>query len=202
MICLASCSISPKTNPSSVKIFQNTPSIKMEFQGQDSCIWKTAEIPVFNSKKESIKFDYLRCQNDEEILFNVKNGNEIFVQSSEGEKHILSIWKLDPHRDKEFVESLLMNKSQEKCSVFQNEKNNWKIGLKELDRSSGNGWVMYPSLSEPMYADVNGVCGPYAFGLENDWTIRINDGIGVAYLEFLETLGFYDLNSITYKNKG
>ena len=197
---LVGCRSQTTTEPRIIKVFQDIPS-KSEVINQGNCNWDVAEVSIFHQKDQKITFDYLRCHNDEKLHLKVKNGNEIFVEVGQKGKHILSVWKTTPHTDKEFVESLVTEKARDKCVAFQDGNNNWKIGLHDMDKSSGNGWVMYPPLSTSKFSDTNGICGRYGFYPGNDWVIGIKGGIGIAYLEIASLVNLYDLNSITYENR-
>jgi len=207
IILLAGCGSKTITEPRSVKVFQDIPSVKSTPFNSHNCHWENIELSIFNQKDQKIKFDYLRCPQDDVQVpqFRVKNGNEIYVQAGDESQHIFTLWKTASHTEKEFIESLILEQSRDKCVAIQDENKTWKIGLNEYGRSSfGGGWVMYPPLSDnaPKYSDTNGVCGVYGFNPGNDWVFGVKEGIGIAYSELMALLTFYDLNSITYENRG
>lgn len=196
---LTGCESPTKTEPRIVKVFQDMPSLQNNPLNQGNCTWETIETSIFNQKDQKIKFDYLRCSNDEEFRLIVKNGNEIFFEGAAEAIHMFSIWKTAPHTDKEFVESLVAETARDKCLIIQDKNNNWKIGINELDKSIEKGLVMYPPLSN---SNDNGICGPYSFSPLNYWVIGVKGGIGIAYSELMNSIAFYDLNSITYESRG
>jgi len=188
---VAGCGNATRTEPKVIKVFDNTPSIKSKTSKHQDCNWEKVELPIFSQSSQLIKFEYHNCPHEGATTFTVKDGNEIFAHSDVGPLHILSIWKMGAHSEESFLKSLIPEEeNRENCNLIQDEQKNWKIGA---DGTTNAGWVLYPSLS--------GGCYTY-YNSEKGWIFTFKKGIAVGYLDVMNKLAFYDLNSIIYENRG
>ena len=188
---LVGCGSEARTEPKVIKIFNQTPSIKLKTLKQEDCSWEKVKLQIFNNSSQRLTFEYHKCAKEGVTSFTIKNGNEVFANSETGELHILSIWKTGPHSEEAFLKSLISEKdNQENCKLIQDEQKNWKIGVDENNKA---GWVLYPSLTAG--------CSTY-YVFDKGWVFKMDDGIAIGYLEVMNKLAFYDLSSITYESRG
>jgi len=117
-----------------------TPEIKLldppEFELPDpptlreGCNWATAKLPVFNSKKEFVKFRYESCLGPEsESVFVDHNGNDVTKLTFDVGDGGFSIFKNDNIEQEEFVQKMIQRFFEHDgiCAAVKIEENVWKI---------------------------------------------------------------------------
>ena len=180
---LVGCKAAPTSAPRIVNFNGSVPEQNLALKS--GCVWKQADVSVFNQKAQRVKFKFKTCLNQPHNI-EVMHGDNIQLSLNDVVVDGFKVFKQGPSSKQEFIQHLIKQGPEYKgrCEIVQT-KNGW--------------WKIIDTLATREKTNFNPPCGKHGRtdGLEQ--VIIFKNGL---VLIVPTENSFIDKSSIIYENNG